>query len=94
MNKALSEYDAIVLPVLKTTPPRMDIAERAPVFEAHVLGIQNTVPVNYAGNPAIAIPVLLQKGNFPVTSVQVIGPNRSEAELLNIGRLIEEGRYR
>jgi amidase len=44
--------------------------------------------VNYAGNPAIAIPIPLKGGGFPVTSLQLIGPRFGEAELVNAARLI------
>jgi amidase len=59
------------------------------IFEARFLKIQNTVAVNYAGVPALALPISLPGESFPVTSIQLIGPPKSEAALLNIGRLIE-----
>ena len=62
------------------------------IFEADVLNLQNTVAVNYAGNPALALPIPLHKGGFPVTSLQLIGPPLSEASLLATGRLIEANR--
>ena len=64
------------------------------VFEAQVLGLQNTEAVNFAGNPALAIPIPLQDKTVPVTSLQLVGPRLSEAELLNAGRLIEAKRSR
>ena len=90
LNQALQDYDAIALPVLKKAPLKLAFTDQPAVFEARVLAIQNTVAVNLAGNPAIAIPVLLKRGGFPVTSVQFIGPNNSEAFLLNIGRIMEK----
>jgi amidase len=59
------------------------------VFEADMLKLQNTVAVNFAGNPAVAVPVPLRSGRLPVTSLQLIGPPRSEAELLAVARFIE-----
>jgi Asp-tRNAAsn/Glu-tRNAGln amidotransferase A subunit and related amidases len=59
------------------------------IFEAQFLGIQNTVAVNYAGMPALALPIPLPDGRFPVTSIQLVGPPNGEATLLNIGRLLE-----
>jgi Asp-tRNA(Asn)/Glu-tRNA(Gln) amidotransferase A subunit family amidase len=53
-----------------------------------VLGLQNTVAVNYAGNPALAIPIPLEGRGFPVTSLQLIGPNFGEAPLVNAARLL------
>jgi amidase len=55
-----------------------------------MLQLQNTVAVNFAGNPALAVPVPLRRAKASVTSLQLIGPNRSEAALLNAGRLIED----
>jgi amidase len=59
------------------------------LFEAEMLGSQNTVAVNFAGNPALAIPVPLDDKTIPATSLQLVGPRSSEAGLLNTGRLIE-----
>lgn len=59
------------------------------LFEADMLKMQNTVAVNYAGNPAVAVPIPLRGGRIPVTSVQLIGPPRSEAELLVAANFIE-----
>jgi len=46
--------------------------------------------VNFAGNPALAIPIPVNDKRIPVTSLQLVGPRLSEAELLNAGRLIEK----
>ncbi len=59
------------------------------LLEAQMLNIQNTVAVNYAGNPALALPIPLHHASMPVTSLQLVGPPRSEAELLAAGRLVE-----
>ena len=57
--------------------------------EEIVLNDQNTVAVNYAGNPALAIPIAVNGAHVPVASLQLIGPNFSEAALLNAGRIVE-----
>ena len=54
-----------------------------------MLILQNTVAVNLAGNPALAVPVPVDDKNVPLTSLQLVGRPLSEAELLNAGRLIE-----
>lgn len=59
------------------------------LLEADMVNLQNTVAVNFAGNPALAIPIPLRHGRVPVASLQLIGPPSSEAELLATGRLIE-----
>ena len=62
------------------------------LLEARVLIMQNTTAVNYAGNPALAIPIPVNDKTVPVTSLQLVGPRMSEAALLNVGRLIEAER--
>lgn len=61
-------------------------------FEADMINLQNTVAVNFAGNPALAVPIPLRHSRIPVTSLQLIGPPRSEAELLALGRFLEAQR--
>ncbi len=90
LRQTFREVDAIALPVLKRTPLRLNLFLTG-IFEARFLNIQNTVAVNYAGVPALALPVPLPGNKFPVTSIQLIGPPNSEAALLNIGRLVEKG---
>jgi Asp-tRNA(Asn)/Glu-tRNA(Gln) amidotransferase A subunit family amidase len=52
--------------------------------------MQNTMAVNFAGNPALALPVPIRNGGFPVASLQLVGPRLGEAALLNAGRLVED----
>ena len=54
-----------------------------------MLDLQNTVAVNFAGNPALALPIPLENADVAVTSLELIGPRLSEAQLLNAGRLVE-----
>jgi amidase len=88
LRKIFQDVDAIALPVLKKAPLKRSVFFPG-MFEARFLEIQNTVAANYAGVPALALPIPLPGEAFPVTSIQLIGPPRSEAALLNIGRLIE-----
>ena len=45
----------------KRQPPGLPLLNlRIGILEAHVLQVQNTVPVNFAGNPALAVPVPLR----------------------------------
>ncbi len=88
LRRVFDKVDFIALPTLKSLPPHKLLFERSALFEARVLALQNTVAVNYAGNPAIAIPIPYQGRGFPVTSLQLIGPPRSEAGLVNAARLI------
>ncbi|HEY2712945.1 MAG TPA: amidase [Chthoniobacterales bacterium] len=88
LRRVFEKVDYIALPTLKSLPPHKLLFERSAIFEARVLGLQNTVAVNFAGNPAIAIPIPYPDRHFPVTSLQLIGPNLSEGGLTNTARLI------
>ncbi|MEO7166633.1 MAG: amidase family protein, partial [Chthoniobacterales bacterium] len=88
LQQVFQEVDLIAVPTLQSLPPRMPVLGRSGVFELQVLALQNTVAVNLAGNPAIAIPIPLPGRGFPVTSLQLIGPKLSEAELVNAARII------
>ncbi|MBN8417771.1 MAG: amidase [Verrucomicrobia bacterium] len=91
LRDVFKQVDFIAVPTLQSLPPKFPFWGSSIVFELRVFDMQNTVAVNYAGNPALAIPVSLpsHKKVVPVTSLQLIGRPRSEAALLNAGRLIE-----
>jgi amidase len=92
LNQEFKKVDLIALPTLQTVPPAIPWFGRIALLEARVLNIQNTVPVNLAGNPALAVPIPVNHEHFPLTSLQLIGPRLSEAELLNAGRIVEASR--
>jgi Asp-tRNA(Asn)/Glu-tRNA(Gln) amidotransferase A subunit family amidase len=81
--------DLIALPTLKKLPPRVPVVGGTPVFEALTLALENTVAVNFAGNPALAMPVPVDVNDIPVTSLQLIGPRLSESQLLSAGHSVE-----
>ena len=89
MRKAFQRVDLIATPTMKTLPPHVPFFGGTVAFEARVLALQNTQAVNFAGVPALAIPVPIAHASIPVTSLQLLGPSRSEASLLNAGRLVE-----
>ena len=89
LDQIFRRVDFIALPTLQKLPPRIPMLA---LSEMQVLHLQNTVAVNFAGNPALAIPIPLNDNIVPVTSLQLIGPKLSEANLLNAGRLIEATR--
>ena len=85
------KVDFIAVPTLQKSPPDIPLLNlRIGILEALVLEMQNTVAVNFAGNPALAMPVPVKNEKIPVTSLQLVGPRLSEASLLNAGRLVEE----
>ena len=90
LKKVFQKVDLIALPTLQTPPPRMPIDIRIGLKEARMLSLQNTVAVNYAGNPALAMPIPLHDRSVKKASLQLIGPRGHEAELLNAGRLVED----
>ena len=89
LHETFETVDFIALPTLQKLPPKIPTAATAAFSEAQILNLQNTVPVNFAGNPALAIPIPLNNKIFPATSLQLVGPRLSEACLLNAGRLVE-----
>ena len=92
LNRVFEKVDIIALPTLQKAPPILPILNlNLGVIDAHVLQIQNTVAVNYAGNPALAMPIpASHRFRVPVTSLQLVGPRLAEAQLLNAGRIVEE----
>src|SRR6201982_143751 len=92
LHEVFRKVDFIALPTLQTLPPTIPPIGKIALLEARVLDLQNTAAVNFAGNPALAIPIPVNDKHVPVTSLQLVGPRLSEAELLNAGRLIEAER--
>lgn len=94
LRRVFREVDFIALPTLQRPPPRLPFWGGSVAFEAVMLRVQNTAPANLAGVPALAMPVPLRgpakNRKVPVTSLQLVGPWRSEARLLQAGRVIEE----
>ena len=89
LREVFKSVDFIALPTIQSTPPPIPPNLKIGLLEAVVLNLQNTVAVNFAGNPALAMPIPLHHSAVHHTSLQLIGPPRSEAELLNAGRLVE-----
>jgi amidase len=90
LRQVFKRVDFIALPTLQRMPPKLPFFGRSAVFEALVLDLQNTEAVNFAGNPAIAIPIPLDVKEGSLTSLQLVGPRLSEAELVNAARLFEQ----
>lgn len=92
LRRTFNDVDMIAMPTLKKNPPRIPRFGGSAIFEATTFSLQNTVSFNYSGNPAIAIPVPLQNSEVATTSLQLVGPRKSEAELLNAGRIVSSKR--
>ena len=89
LRHVFQKVDLIALPTLQAPPPPIAPDFRIGILEAFILNLQNTAAVNFAGNPALAVPIPLHHDHIHLTSLQLVGPPRSEAELLNAGRFVE-----
>lgn len=89
LRKTFESVDLIATPTLLSSPPRISFMGRSALLELRVLKIQNTVAVNYAGNPAIAMPIPANIPRAPLSSLQLIAPPRHEAELIRAGQIVE-----
>jgi Asp-tRNA(Asn)/Glu-tRNA(Gln) amidotransferase A subunit family amidase len=89
LKEIFTKVDFIALPTLQTPPPPIPPNLKIGLMELLMLERQNTVAVNFAGNPAVALPIPLDDDEVAVTSLQLIGPRLGEAQLLNAGRLVE-----
>ena len=90
LGNIFEKVDFIALPTLQTRPPGLPLFDlNVGILDALVVQIQNTTPVNFAGNPALAMPIPIHDRKIPVTSLQLVGSPLAEANLLNAGRLVE-----
>src|ERR1700692_1143458 len=77
LNQIFKKVDFIALPTLQSLTPTIPSIGKIALLEARVLIMQNTAAVNYAGNPALAIPIPVNDKTVPVTSLQLVGPRKS-----------------
>lgn len=91
LRQVFKRVDFIAVPTLQNLPPKFPFWGSSVAFELLVFNSQNTVGINFSGNPALAIPIAMPEVNddVPLTSLQLVGPLLSEAGLLNAGRLLE-----
>ena len=71
-RNVFKKVDFIALPTLQEGPPAIPLPffGRVAILESRVLGLQNTAAMNFAGNPALAMPIPMRHGSVPVTSLQ------------------------
>jgi amidase len=77
---ALRQVDIVATPTLTIFPPTLEDGE-------DLLMARCTLPVNLAGVPALSLPVASHR-SIPA-SLQLIGPEQSEAVLLAAGQVVE-----
>ena len=82
-NKLFEKYDFLIGPVSPT--PAFKIGERVDDPLKMYLADIMTVPASLAGLPAISIPAGEDENGLPI-GVQIIGPMKSDAKLLNFAK--------
>lgn len=86
-EELFKEYDFLLGPVAPTTAFALGENTDDPIkmYLADVM----TVPASLAGLPSLSVPVGKDKAGLPI-GAQLIGPQRSDAELLNLAREMEK----
>ena len=85
-EELFKEYDLLLGPVAPT--PAFGIGENAEEPIKMYLADIMTVPPSLAGLPAISVPAGVSSQGLPI-GVQLIGPRRSDAQLLALARSLE-----
>lgn len=88
-EELFKEYDLLLGPVAPT--PAFGIGENAEDPIKMYLADIMTVPPSLAGLPAISVPAGVSSQGLPI-GVQLIGPRRSDAQLLALARSLEVAR--
>lgn len=86
-DKLFNEYDYLLTPTVPE--PAFGIGENVGDPIKMYLADIMTVPVNLAGIPAISVPAGKSESGLPI-GVQLIGPMRSDAEMLALAGSMEE----
>lgn len=85
-NGLFEHYDAVISPVAPT--PAFGLGENTADPVKMYLADVMSVPASLAGLPALSVPAGTTKDGLPV-GVQIIGPRRSDADLLALARSME-----
>jgi len=85
-NQLFKGVDVIILPTTITAP--LSIAE-AEVKGARALAVDNTIPFNYYGLPAISIPCGFTNDGLPL-GLQIVGPKWGESKVLDIANKFQK----
>ena len=90
LARVFEKVDFIATPTLNILPPRWQWFGSSVIREKVIFDAQNTIGINFSGNPALSVPVDMpaRKDFTPRTSLQLVGPRMSEAQLLNAGRIL------
>jgi aspartyl-tRNA(Asn)/glutamyl-tRNA(Gln) amidotransferase subunit A len=85
-KKLFETYDVLITPTAPT--PAFNLGENTSDPILMYLADIMTVPVSLAGLPALNVPAGSSKDGLPI-GVQLIGDHKSDAELLALGRAME-----
>lgn len=81
LTDLFSYFDLLALPTMVMFPPPLEVEDDAELAA-------NTIPINIAGLPALALPVPTRESVVPA-SLQLVGPRLSEDRLLAAGLEVE-----
>ena len=87
---ALTEVDALLVPTVAVTPPRVtEVKEPTDYASANMLALRNTVVGNLMGLCALTMPVGTDREGMPV-GLQLLAAPGCEERLLRVARCIEQ----
>lgn len=86
-NKAFEQVDFILTPVAPN--PAFKLGEKVNDPVSMYLEDVMSVPINLAGIPSLAIPAGETKNGLPI-GLQILGPRRSDKNLINFSKELEE----
>jgi aspartyl-tRNA(Asn)/glutamyl-tRNA(Gln) amidotransferase subunit A len=86
-EKALSQCDALLMPVNPIMPPKFGELMSDPI--TNFLADIYTTSINPVGVPSLAIPAGFSSGNLPI-GMQLVGHKFSESMLLNFGHQYQQ----
>lgn len=88
LDRALADFDALVLPTVAFLAPLIaDVQEEADFMRVNALVLRNTSVFNFYDLPALSLP-LPRAGKLPV-GLMVVGRRNADRDLLAIGAAIE-----
>lgn len=86
-NELFTQYDYLLMPTAPT--PAFKVGENTADPVKMYLADVMTVPASLAGLPAINVPAGAAKNGLPI-GAQLIGPSKSDAELIALAGVVEE----
>lgn len=92
IDAAFTDFDVLVLPTMKASPPTIEAALRAEsssdAEDRPLFSINNTLTFNRLGLPALTVPCGFSAEGWPI-GLMICGPRFSEGRLLALGAAYE-----